>query len=148
MYQLLPFLLAANFGLPEVRVPVKLPVEIWSTIFRFLDPLSLLSVVQADGGWSKICQEDPVLKKRVQEELIAVRKRQREEILNPGLLYTIERTGPTKKYGTNLMKNYRIRAPTVTKTPPGFAWTVGMKRRRPQNDDKRNVKRCCRLLRL
>ncbi|XP_044256661.1 uncharacterized protein LOC123006321 [Tribolium madens] len=114
MYQVLPFLVAANFALPKLR----LPVEMWSTIFRFLDPSSLLNVVRTDGLWHEISQGDPVLRRTVQEELDAQRQRQRQEILNPGLLMTIERKGPTKMFGTNGTKRVRCRAPTVIQQPP------------------------------
>ncbi|XP_044256662.1 uncharacterized protein LOC123006323 [Tribolium madens] len=114
MFQVFPFLVAANLALPKLR----LPVEMWSTIFRFLDPSSLLNVVRTDGLWSKISQGDPILRRTVLEELNAERERQRQEILNPGLLMTIERKGPTKMFNVNGTKTVRFRAPTVIQPPP------------------------------
>ncbi|EFA10986.1 uncharacterized protein LOC135265230 [Tribolium castaneum] len=109
MYQVFSFLAAVNLAVPKVR----LPVEMWSTIFRFLDPSSLLNVVRTNGLWSEISHGDPVLRRTIQQELIAERRRQKQEILNPGLLMTIERKQATNTFGTNGSKTVRCRAPTV-----------------------------------
>ncbi|EFA09846.1 hypothetical protein TcasGA2_TC011994 [Tribolium castaneum] len=142
MYQVLPFLIAAS--LP------RLPVEMWSTIFRFLDPSSLLNVVRTDDLWREVCQGDPVLRRTVQEELIAERQKQQEEILNPALMFTVERKGPTKLYGTNGTKTVRYRAPTMIQPPPTeFSQCVQRKRKRRQNGGRpEEEERPCKMLRL
>ncbi|EFA10990.1 uncharacterized protein LOC103314824 [Tribolium castaneum] len=147
MYQVFPFLVAANFALPKLR----LPVEMWSTIFRFLDPSSLLNVVRTDGLWREVSHGDPVLRRTIQEELVAERQRQRDEILNPGLLMTIERQGPTKQFGTNGTKTVRCRAPTVVQQPPAeFLRPVEekTKKKRPARTGKNVRTQSPKLLRL
>ncbi|EFA09845.1 hypothetical protein TcasGA2_TC011993 [Tribolium castaneum] len=152
MYQVLPFLVAANFALPKFR----LPVEMWSTIFRFLDPSSLLNVVRTDGLWSEVGQGDPVLRRTLQEELMAERQRQQQEILNPGLLMTVERKGPTKMFGANNgTKTVRSRAPTVIQRPPvEFLQNVEEKCKRRRNggwtqkEEKNHKIRTSKMLRL
>ncbi|EFA10987.1 uncharacterized protein LOC107397473 [Tribolium castaneum] len=146
MYQVFSFLAAVNLVVPKVR----LPVEMWSTIFRFLDPSSLLNVVRTDGLWREISHGDPVLRRTVQEELAAERRRRHEEILNPGLLMTIERQGPTKLFGTNGTKTVRCKAPTVVQQPPvEFMRPVEKtKRRGPQRGAKIDRTHTRKLLRL
>ncbi|KAG5862117.1 hypothetical protein JTB14_032886 [Gonioctena quinquepunctata] len=56
-FRILPFVAASCYRL------VPLPVEIWSTILRNLDPLSLLSIARSDPVCLDICRGDTVLKK-------------------------------------------------------------------------------------
>ncbi|KAG5872078.1 hypothetical protein JTB14_013057 [Gonioctena quinquepunctata] len=46
---------------------VPLPVEIWSTILRSLDSLSLLATARADPVCLDICRGDALLKKMLRE---------------------------------------------------------------------------------
>ncbi|KAH0821015.1 hypothetical protein GEV33_001776 [Tenebrio molitor] len=109
MYQILPFLSAANLVLPDCST---LPVELWAIILRLLDPASLLTAVQTSSYWKRICQGDPVLRSTIRTQLNIERRRQQEEILNPGLLITVTRE--------NGVKSVTSRAPTVPHSIVGF----------------------------
>jgi hypothetical protein len=136
MFQILSFLSAANLVLPDCST---LPVELWVIIlryvflfcccllvtnffvcFRLLDPASLLTTVQTSSCWKRICQRDPVLRSTIRNQLDIERRRQQEEILNPGLLITVTRE--------NGVKNVTCRPPTVPHSISGFGAKEDRKR--------------------
>ncbi|KAJ3649212.1 hypothetical protein Zmor_020966 [Zophobas morio] len=122
MYQILPFVPAGEFALPD------LPVELWASILRCLDPSSLLTATRSSDLWKRIAQRDPVLKKTVKNQLVLEKRRRREEMLNPGLLLSITR-GPGRLFGSNAGKVFRsqfsVQGPVKTQE----------KRKRRQNKD-------------
>ncbi|KAJ3649210.1 hypothetical protein Zmor_020964 [Zophobas morio] len=123
MYQILPFVTASEFALPD------LPVELWANILRCLDPSSLLTATRSSDPWKRIAQGDPVLRKTVKNQLVLEKRKRREEMLNPGLLLSITREGSGRLFGSNtgkvLRTQFSVKGPVKTQE----------KRKRRQNKD-------------
>ncbi|KAJ3649213.1 hypothetical protein Zmor_020967 [Zophobas morio] len=123
MYQILPFVPAAEFVLPD------LPVELWASILRCLDPSSLLNATRSNDLWERIAQGDPVLRKTVKDQLVLEKRRRREEMLNPGLSFSTTREGSGRLFGSNASKvlrtQFSVQGPVKTQE----------KRKRRQNKD-------------
>ncbi|RZC38658.1 uncharacterized protein BDFB_002379 [Asbolus verrucosus] len=109
MYQVLPFVAAINLALPDC---INIPVEIWSMIFRLLDPVSLLTATRTYSLWNDIILGDPVLKEKIHQHLEMERSKRQQEIFNPGLMMSVTRSGPDGLFQTNGKKVVRQR-PTV-----------------------------------
>ncbi|KAG5869728.1 hypothetical protein JTB14_032165 [Gonioctena quinquepunctata] len=90
MFRLLPFVAASCYRL------VPLPVEIWSTILRSLDPLSLLATAKADSVVLDICRGDGVLKKMLREGIRMEKKAAFDAMMNPRLAVSISRVSDKK----------------------------------------------------
>ncbi|KAJ3656178.1 hypothetical protein Zmor_015274 [Zophobas morio] len=105
MYQILPFVVAGEFAL------ANLPVEIWAIILRCLDPCSLLTAARSIDLWERIIQGDLVLRKTLKKQLLLEQRRRREEMLNPGLLISIERRGSGGLFGSNVNKILHFQCP-------------------------------------
>ncbi|KAJ3649215.1 hypothetical protein Zmor_020968 [Zophobas morio] len=101
MYQILPFVTAVEFALPD------LPVELWTSILRCLDPYSLLNATRSNDWWERIAQGDPLLRNIVKDQLLLEKRRRREEMLNPGLSLSITREGSGRLFGSNARKVLR-----------------------------------------
>ncbi|KAJ3649214.1 hypothetical protein Zmor_020967 [Zophobas morio] len=123
MYQILPFVPTAEFVLPD------LPVELWASILRCLDPSSLLNATRSSDLWERIAQGDPVLRKTVKDQLVLEKRRRREEMLNPGLLLSITRERSGSLFGSNAGKV--VRRQFSVQVPVEFQ----EKRKRRQNKD-------------
>ncbi|KAJ3649211.1 hypothetical protein Zmor_020965 [Zophobas morio] len=123
MYQILSFVPAGEFALPD------LPVELWASILRCLDPSSLLTATRSSDLWKSIAQGDPVLRKTVKNQRVLEKRRRREEMLNPGLLYSITREESGRLFGSNagkvLRTQFSVQGPVKTQE----------KRQRRQNKD-------------
>ncbi|KAG5889218.1 hypothetical protein JTB14_018641 [Gonioctena quinquepunctata] len=99
MFRLLPFVAASCYRL------VPLPVEIWSTILRNLDPLSLLSTARADTVLFDICRGDAVLKKMLREGIKMEKKAAFDAMMNPRIAVSTSRVGDKKAmFSQNVMK--------------------------------------------
>lgn len=61
-----------------------LPVEVSATIFRYLDANSLVNIACVNKSWKKVCRGDPILRRRIGEELtrrrMAKRKHMRQKL--------------------------------------------------------------------
>ncbi|KAJ3659090.1 hypothetical protein Zmor_010797 [Zophobas morio] len=121
MYKILPFVPAVEFALPN------LPVELWASILKCLDPSSLLTAARSNDLWERITQGDPVLRKSVKDQLVLEKRRRREEMLNPGLLLSVTRKGSGRLFGSNASKVLRTQFPEPFKTQE--------KRKRHQDKD-------------
>ncbi|KAG5872080.1 hypothetical protein JTB14_013059 [Gonioctena quinquepunctata] len=99
MFRLLPSVAATCYRL------VPLPVEIWSTILRNLDPLSLLATAKADPVWLDICRGDVVLRKMLRDGTKMEKKAAFDTMMNPRLTVSISRVGDKKgMFSQNVMK--------------------------------------------
>ncbi|XP_063982372.1 uncharacterized protein LOC135165216 [Diachasmimorpha longicaudata] len=49
-------------GKPNMDPIAFLPAEMVQSIFRYLDPRSLLNAAQVSRGWHRVCQSDPCLR--------------------------------------------------------------------------------------
>ncbi|KAG5879251.1 hypothetical protein JTB14_017104 [Gonioctena quinquepunctata] len=99
MFRLLPFVAASCYRL------VPLPVEIWSTILRNLDPLSLLSTARADTVLLDICRGDTILKKMLREGMKMEKKAAFDVMMDPRLAVSTSRIGDRKAiFSQNVVK--------------------------------------------
>ncbi|KAG5879253.1 hypothetical protein JTB14_017106 [Gonioctena quinquepunctata] len=99
MFRLLTFVAASCYRL------VPLPVEIWSTILRNLDPLSLLSTARADTVLLDICRGDTVLKKMLREGMKMEKKAAFDVMMDPRLAVSTSRIGDRKAmFSPNVVK--------------------------------------------
>ncbi|KAG5879250.1 hypothetical protein JTB14_017103 [Gonioctena quinquepunctata] len=99
MFRLLPFVAASCYRL------VPLPVEIWSTILRNLDPLSLLSTARGDTLLLGICRGDTVLKKMLREGMKMEKKAAFDVMMDPRLAVSTSRIGDRKAmFSQNVVK--------------------------------------------
>ncbi|KAG5872074.1 hypothetical protein JTB14_013053 [Gonioctena quinquepunctata] len=90
MFRLLPFVAASCYRL------VPLPVEIWSTILRSLDSLSLLATARADPVCLDVCRGDALLKKMLREGIRMEKKAAFDAMMNPRLAVSISRVSDKK----------------------------------------------------
>ncbi|XP_063920787.1 uncharacterized protein LOC135135626 [Zophobas morio] len=123
MYRILPFVCAAESVLPD------LPVELWATILRCLDPSSLLAAVRSNDLWDRVTQGVPVLRRTIKDQLALEKQRRREEMLNPRLLLSITREGSGRLFGSN--GNKVVRRQSSVQGPVN----IQRKRKRRQNKD-------------
>ncbi|KAG5875791.1 hypothetical protein JTB14_023539 [Gonioctena quinquepunctata] len=108
MFRILPFVAASCYRL------VPLPVEIWSTILRSLDPLSLLATARADPVWLDICRGDVVLKKMLREGTKMEKKAAFDAMMNPRLAVSTSRVGDKKgMFSQNIMKSVTHKKTTI-----------------------------------
>ncbi|KAG5875813.1 hypothetical protein JTB14_017489 [Gonioctena quinquepunctata] len=99
MFRLLPFVAASCYRL------LSLPVEIWSTILRNLDPPSLLSTARADTVLFDICRGDAVLKKMLREGMKMEKKAAFDAMMNPRLAVSTSSVGDRKAmFSQNVVK--------------------------------------------
>ncbi|KAJ8964997.1 hypothetical protein NQ314_004395 [Rhamnusium bicolor] len=97
MFSLLPFVLSVQLGI--------LPVEMWSTIFRYLDPKSLLAGARSHKLWLNVCHGDPVLRRRLHIALKEEKSYLHNMIVNPRMLTSVSREFPSREYGVNVQKS-------------------------------------------
>ncbi|KAG5872073.1 hypothetical protein JTB14_013052 [Gonioctena quinquepunctata] len=90
MFRLLPFVTASCYRL------VPLPVEIWSTILRSLDSLSLLATARADPVCLDVCRGDALLKKMLREGIRMEKKAAFDAMMHPRLAVSISRVSDKK----------------------------------------------------
>ncbi|KAJ8968055.1 hypothetical protein NQ314_002494 [Rhamnusium bicolor] len=96
MYSILPFALSFQLGI--------LPVEMWSTIFRFLDSKSLLAVARSHKLWLSVCRGDTVLRQRLHSALKEEKNYFHNVLVNPKISTSVSRKFPSRKYGFNVQK--------------------------------------------
>ncbi|CAH1115264.1 unnamed protein product [Psylliodes chrysocephalus] len=77
MFQILPVIAASYFNL------TTLPVEMWSAILRYLDPVSLINVARSTPYLLDVCQGDPILRKQLQRGLKEEKNLAIDLIANP-----------------------------------------------------------------
>ncbi|KAJ8964491.1 hypothetical protein NQ314_004778 [Rhamnusium bicolor] len=97
MFSILPFALSFQLGI--------LPVEMWSTIFRFLDTKSLLAAARSHKLWLNVCRGDPVLRRRLHCSLKEEKNYFHNVIVNPKISTCVTREFPSRKYGINVQKS-------------------------------------------
>ncbi|KAJ8949220.1 hypothetical protein NQ314_008280 [Rhamnusium bicolor] len=97
MFSVLPFALSFQLGI--------LPVEMWSTIFRFLDTKSLLAGARSHKLWLNVCRGDPVLRQRLQLALEEEKNYFHNMLVNPKYATIVSREFPSRKFGSNVKKS-------------------------------------------
>ena len=70
----------------------SLPAEMVSTIFRYLDADSLLSVYSTSRRFRDICLHDPMLTRKLTSRTTELRREERRRLLNP-------------KFGVSIVRN-------------------------------------------
>ncbi|CAH1115265.1 unnamed protein product [Psylliodes chrysocephalus] len=98
MFQILSVIAASYFNL------TTLPVEMWSTILRYLDPLSLLNVAKSTPYLLDVCQGDPILRKQLQRGLKEEKNLAIDLIANPRKILIAKRRLLAKKAFHNVFE--------------------------------------------
>ncbi|KAG5875790.1 hypothetical protein JTB14_023538 [Gonioctena quinquepunctata] len=115
---------------------VPLPVEIWSTILRSLDPLSLLATARTDPVWLDICRGDVVLKKMLREGTKMEKKATFDAMMNPRLAVSTSRVGDKKgMFSQNVMKSVTHKKTTI----PNEVDVIGYTSTQSDTDDHSSV---------
>ncbi|XP_056640300.1 uncharacterized protein LOC130447484 [Diorhabda sublineata] len=108
MFRIIPVIAASCFDLPG------LPVELWITILRLLDPKSLLATTRADVRWRNICLGDCILRNRLQEILKMERRFALDTIIDPRKSVSTTRDNSEKTVFTaNIAKKKMIYCQSV-----------------------------------
>ncbi|KAK9872756.1 hypothetical protein WA026_019538 [Henosepilachna vigintioctopunctata] len=112
-YQVFPF---TSVGQVSFRL---LPPEVISTIFRCLDPDSLINAFQTCTRWNEICRGDPVLRMRIRQRILQIREQKRRVLLDPSAGVVVERVGPTTMFQRNNkhLKKVSVARNFVTEVP-------------------------------
>ncbi|XP_028131045.1 uncharacterized protein LOC114326798 isoform X3 [Diabrotica virgifera virgifera] len=125
MFRLLPVIAASCFQL------TALPVEMWSTILRLLDPLSLLATARSDPRFKSICLGDSVLRNNLRNAL-EIERRQAEEIIrNPAKSITISRDDAKRIFAANVAKK-------ITKKSVNIRQSLEVLKKKPMKTEKKN----------
>ncbi|XP_028133421.2 uncharacterized protein LOC114328692 isoform X1 [Diabrotica virgifera virgifera] len=129
MFRLLPVIAASCFQL------TALPVEMWSTILRLLDPLSLLATARSDTRFKSICFGDSVLRNKLRDAL-EIERRQAEEIIrNPAKSMTISREDAKRVFAANVSKK-------ITKKPVNLRHSLEVFKKRPMKAENKKRNQC------
>lgn len=72
----------------------SLPTELVSTIFRYLDPKSLLRTSRVNRRWRSVCEGDLVLRGRIHKYLREEKQAQQQNYLEPSRSIEIMRKNP------------------------------------------------------
>ncbi|KAK9745814.1 hypothetical protein QE152_g6647 [Popillia japonica] len=83
---------------------LELPAELIAVILRYLDPESLLNVVNTYRVCKDVCVGDPVLRQRLKTLLKRKRRQEVERRVNPALGVIVSRTEPARMFGRNAEK--------------------------------------------
>ncbi|KAK9872760.1 hypothetical protein WA026_019542 [Henosepilachna vigintioctopunctata] len=96
-----------------------LPPEVISTIFRCLDPDSLINAFQTCTRWNEICRGDPVLRMRIRQRILQIREQKRRVLLDPSAGVVVKRVGPTTMFQRNNkhLKKVSVARNFVTEVP-------------------------------
>ncbi|KAF5299057.1 hypothetical protein FQA39_LY11603 [Lamprigera yunnana] len=132
-------------------VLLLLPVEMWSTILRYLDDETLLSAVLTSKRFMRVCKGDPKLRKRIRGQILIERRLLRNATLDREMGITVLRNYVPSVINVNqkktvLIQKLSVRIPRVEenhRTSPFTAghkdsWKIGCENRRMKSS-KRSV---------
>ncbi|XP_063982251.1 uncharacterized protein LOC135165162 [Diachasmimorpha longicaudata] len=79
-------------GKPDMDPTVNLPPEVVQSIFRLLDPESLLNAARVSRGWHRVCQSDPRLRATARRHI------RREQIMIFDLIFQVRKPETVVKH--------------------------------------------------
>uniref|UniRef100_A0A6P7GK28 Uncharacterized protein LOC114337799 n=1 Tax=Diabrotica virgifera virgifera TaxID=50390 RepID=A0A6P7GK28_DIAVI len=129
MFRLLPVIAASCFQL------TALPVEMWSTILRLLDPLSLLATARSDPRFKSICLGDSVLRNNLRDALDIERRQAEEIIRNPAKSITISRKDAKRVFAANVSKK-------ITKKSVNLRQALEVLKKKPMKAENKKKNQC------